>query len=89
MSGGVEVFNRLSALSLCLVHKISAGVTFYSVILVLDTYLNISLLDVSSVCSITCSYSLALRGLKIHTARQTVARWLADTSRHIVAQVCM
>jgi len=85
MSRGVEVFNWLSALSLCLVHKISAGVPFYSVILVL----NISLLDVLPVFRITCSYSLALRGLKIRTARQTVARWLADTSGHIVAQMCV
>jgi hypothetical protein len=72
MSRGVEVFNGLSALSLCLVHKISAGVTIYSVILVLDTYLNISLLDV-------LSYSMALRGLKIRTARQTDAGgWLTQ-----------
>jgi len=48
MSRGVEIFNRLSAVSLCLVHKISAGVTFYSVILVLDTCLSISVLDVIS-----------------------------------------
>jgi len=37
---------------------------FYSVIIVLDTYLNISLLDMLSVFSITCSYSLTLRRLK-------------------------
>jgi hypothetical protein len=87
MSRAIEVFNRLSALSLCFVHEISAGVTFYSVILVLDTYLSISVLDVLSVFSITCSYSLALKELKIYTSRQTDARWLADTSRRIVAQV--